>query len=64
MYFLLIAGASLLAAILALFWLKDRAQSPTLARIAHSGLVARLALAGAALAVLGLLLIVGEWVSG
>lgn len=64
MYVLLIAGVALLVVILALFWLKDRAQNPTLARIAHSGLVARLALAGAAFAVLGLLLILGEWVSG
>lgn len=64
MYVLLIAGVALLVVILALFWLKDRAQSPTLARVVHSGLVARLALAGAAFAVLGLLLILGEWVSG
>lgn len=64
MYVLLIAGVALLASILGLFWLKDRAQSQTLARIAHSELTARLALAGAAFAVLGLLLIFGEWVSG
>ncbi len=64
MYYLLIAGLVLLTAILALFWLKDQVQSPTLARIAHSGLVARLALAAAAFAVLGLLLILGRLVSG
>ena len=63
MYVLLIAGVALLAAILGLFWLKDRAQSPTLARIVQSELTARLALAGAAFTVLGLLLILGEWVS-
>jgi hypothetical protein len=64
MYALLIAGVALLAAILALFWLKDVLQSPKLARIAYSGLVARLALVAAALCVLGLLLIAGEWFAG
>ena len=60
--YLFLAGAALLAVILALFWLKDRLESPTLARIAYSELIARLALAGAAFAVLGLLLWIGELV--
>jgi hypothetical protein len=64
MYVLLIAGLVLLGAILLLFWLKDALQSPMLARIAYSGLIARLALAGAAFCVLGVLLIVGEWLGG
>ena len=60
MYGLLLAGAGLLAAILVLFWLKDRLHSSRLARLAYSGLVARLALAGAACCVLGLLLIAAQ----
>ncbi len=59
MYFF-IAGASLLSVIIALFWLKDRLESPRLARLAYSGLVARLAVLGAVLSVLGLLLMLGE----
>ena len=55
---LLLIGASLLLAIIGLFWLKDRLQSPLLARIAHSEPVMRLAVIGAAVAAIGLLLIV------
>ena len=58
--FLFLTGAGLLSAIVGLFWLKDRLESPLLARIAYSGLIARLAVLGAALSVLGLLLILGE----
>ena len=57
--FLFLTGAGLLAAIIGLFWLKDRLRSPRLARIASSGLVTRLAVIGAALSVLGLLLMLG-----
>ena len=46
MYFFL-TGAILLSAIIGLFWLKDRLESPLLARIAYSGLIARLAVLGA-----------------
>ncbi len=60
MYYLLFIGAALLGAILALFWLKDRLRSPRLARVVYSELVARLALVGAALFILGLLLILSE----
>lgn len=63
MYALLIAGLALLGAILLLFWLKDVLRSPRLARLAYSGIVARLALAGAAFSILGLLLILGDWFS-
>ncbi|MHA1108954.1 MAG: hypothetical protein ACTSQV_07550 [Alphaproteobacteria bacterium] len=59
MYFF-IAGASLLSVIIGLFWLKDRLESPRLARLAYSGLVVRLAVLGAVLSVLGLLLMLGE----
>ena len=62
--FLFLTGAGLLAATVGLFWLKDRLQSPLLARIAYSGLVARLAVVGAALAVLGILLMLGGVLEG
>ena len=60
--FLLVSGLSLLSAILGLFWLKDRLQSPLLARIAFSEPVARLAVVGAAFVVLGLLLILSDFI--
>ncbi|RMF08561.1 MAG: hypothetical protein D6773_02490 [Alphaproteobacteria bacterium] len=64
MYGLLAAGLGLLAAILVLIWLKDKLRSPRLARLVHSGLVARLALAGVAFLVLGVLLMLAELLSG
>lgn len=63
MYYLFFAGVGVLAVILLLFWLKDVLQSPKLARIVYSELVARFALMGAAFLILGLLLIVGEYLS-
>lgn len=58
-----VIGAGLLMALIALFWLKDRLRSPFLARIAYSGLVARLAVIGAALSAVGLLLILVDLAS-
>ena len=58
-YFMLI-GIGLVGLIIGLFWLKDRFESLRLAQIAHSEPVARLAVIGAALAVIGLLLIVSS----
>ena len=52
----------MLAAILTLFWLMDRMQSPLLHRIAYSGLIARLAVLGAAFVILGLLLVVAGFI--
>lgn len=60
MYGLFFIGLFVLGGILTLFWLKDRLQSPRLARIVYSELVARVALAAVAFCILGLLLIVGE----
>lgn len=57
-------GVAMLAIIIGLFWLKDRLQSPRLARVTHSELVARLAVVGAALAVVGLLLMVSKLIEG
>jgi hypothetical protein len=64
MYYLFFTGVGVLAAILSLFWLKDVLQSPKLARIVYSELVARFALMAAAFSILGLLLIVGEYLGG
>lgn len=65
MYYLFFSGLALLGIILALFWLKDLLRSPRLARIVYSELVARLALAGAAFCILGLLLILADlWRGG
>ena len=58
--FFIITGAILLTSILGVFWLKDRLQSPLLARFAYSGLVARLAVVSAAFIILGLLIILSE----
>ena len=64
MYYLFYTGAGVLAVILALFWLKDVLQSPKLARIVYSELVARFALMSAAFCILGLLLILGDYFAG
>ena len=58
--FFLVAGIVLLALIIGIFWLKDQLENPLLFRIAYSGLVARLAVVGAAFIVLGLLLILAD----
>ena len=54
--YLFLGGIILLSVILAVFWLKDEMRSPVLARIAYSGIVARLAVLGAAFSILGLLM--------
>ena len=60
----LLTGVILLLVILGLFWLMDKLQSPVLTRIAYSGLIARLAVIGAVFAVLGLLMMLSEFVEG
>ena len=60
--FLLLTGPALLAAVIGLFWLKDRLQSPLLARIAHAELTMRVAVIGAAFCVIGILLLMAEFV--
>ena len=60
MYFFL-TGIVLLSTILGLFWLMDHLKSSLLARLAYSGLVARLAVVGAVFAMLGLLLMLSEF---
>lgn len=61
--FLLLAGVVLLSTIVGLFWLKDRLESPVLARVAFSEPIARLAVVAAAFIVLGLLLILSEFIT-
>lgn len=58
--YLLLIGVGLVLAIIGLFWLKDRLESPLLARIAYSEPIARLAVLGAALSVIGILLILSR----
>lgn len=60
MYFFL-TGVGLLSAMVGLFWLKNRLRSPLLTRLAYSGLVARIAVLGAALSIVGLLLMLAEF---
>ena len=60
---ILLAGMGILGTVLSLFYFKNRLNSPTLARIAYSGLIARLALLSAAMIVIGILIVVGEMFS-
>ena len=53
---LFLTGVFMVSTIVGLFWLKDRLESPLLARIAYSEPVMRLAVIGAAISVIGLLL--------
>ena len=57
---ILVVGMGILGAVLGLFYLKDRLDSPTLARIAFSGLIARLAVLAAAMIVIGMLVVLGK----
>lgn len=58
--YLLMAGLLIIILIIGLFWLKDRLASQLLARIAYSGLVARLAVIGGAISIIGILLMLAE----
>jgi hypothetical protein len=57
---ILLIGVGLVLVIVGLFWLKDRLRSPLLTRIAHSEPIMRLAVIGAAMATIGLLLVVSR----
>ena len=59
--YLFLFGIVMLSTILGLFWIKDRLESPLLARIAYSGLIARLAVLSAVFSLLGLLLMIAEY---
>jgi hypothetical protein len=58
--YLVLIGVGLVVTIIGLFWLKDRLESPRLARVAHSEPIMRLAVIGGALTVIGLLLILSS----
>lgn len=53
---LLLAGAGLLAAVLGLFYLKDRVRNVMLARLAYSELIMRVTVVAVALMAVGLML--------
>jgi hypothetical protein len=57
---ILLIGIGILGSVLGLFYLKDRLKSRTLARIAYSGLIARLALLAAAMIIIGMLVVLGK----
>jgi hypothetical protein len=57
---ILLIGVGILGAVIGLFYLKGRLESPTLARIAHSELMMRFTVFAAALIVIGILLILGN----
>jgi hypothetical protein len=63
--YVFLAGLVLLAAIVGLFWLKDRLERPFLARLAYSELIARLTVVGWALLLIGAVMavidLVGYW---
>lgn len=54
---ILLIGIGILGAVLGLFYLKDRLNSPALARIAHSELIMQFAVIAAALILFGMLLV-------
>ena len=57
---LLLIGAGILGAVLGLFYLKDRLENPTLARIAYSELMMRITAIAVALMAIGVLMLIGE----
>ncbi len=54
---ILLIGIGILGTVLGLFYLKDRLENPTLARIAYSGLTMRFTVIAAAMIVIGILLV-------
>ena len=60
---ILLIGIGILGAVLGLFYLKDRLKSPLLARVAYSGLIARLALLSAAMIIIGIVLVLNKLIS-
>ncbi|MBE0612944.1 MAG: hypothetical protein IH604_04675 [Burkholderiales bacterium] len=60
---ILLIGIGLLSAVLGLYYLKDRLENRTLARIAYSDLIMRFTVIATALIVVGLLLVLGKLIS-
>ena len=57
---ILLTGIGMLGAVIGLFYLKDRLESPRLARIARSELMMRLTVIAAALIAIGSLLLLDQ----
>lgn len=57
---ILLVGIAILGAVLGLFYLKDRLESPLIARLAHSEVMMRFAVIAAAMIAVGVLLVVSE----
>jgi hypothetical protein len=57
---ILLTGVAILGAVVGLFYLKDRFESPRLARLAHSELMMRFAVIAVAMIVIGILLVLGR----
>lgn len=60
---ILLTGVAILAAVIGLFYLKDRLESPKLARIAHSELMMRFTVIAVVMIFVGILLVVGQLLS-
>jgi len=58
--YLVAIGVGMIGLIIGLFWLKDRLESLRLSQIAHSEPIARLAVIGGAISVIGILLILSS----
>lgn len=58
---LMLIGGGILAAVIGLFALKDRLECPVLARLAYSEVSMRIAVVGAALFAVGVLMVFGEF---
>ena len=57
---ILLTGIAILGAVIGLFYLKDRVESPGLARIAHSELMMRFTVIAVVMIFVGILLVLGE----
>jgi hypothetical protein len=57
---ILLIGIGILGTVIGLFYLKDRFESPTLARITHSELMMRFTVIAAALIAIGILLVLSK----
>lgn len=57
---ILLVGIGLLAAVLGLYYLKDRLENHTLARIAYSELIMRFTVIAIALIIVGMLIVLGK----
>jgi hypothetical protein len=57
---ILLIGIGILGTVISLFYLKDRLESPALARIAHSELMMRFTVMAVAMIAIGILLVLSK----